>query len=171
MSHKPCTYIAADWTGDKNAVDKLYEWKEGQRWSLYFIDAHELTQARDDSLNCNIKKSLATRFGDSKTFVLIVGNGTKTVRSGGCHLCGSYNSHNKACAKGYAVDYKSYIEYECTKAVKDGLTIVILYNAASVDKSKCPDVIKAYGTHTAMQKMENGQHVWDYPAVKKAFGQ
>jgi len=173
MAYRTKTYIAADWTGDKNAIDKLYEWKDGDRWSLEFIDAHDLTQARDGSLNCSIKKSLATRLDASKTFVLIVGNNTKTVRSGSCHYCDSYNSYTKACARGYSVDLKSYIEYECAKAVKDRdrIAIVILYNAATVDKSKCPDEIKAYGTHTAMQKMENGKHVWDYPAVKKALGQ
>jgi len=171
MANRTKTYIAADWTGDKNAVDKLYEWKEGKKWSLDFIDAHELTQARDGSLNCSIKKSLATRLAASKTFLLIVGKNTKTVRSGSCQYCNSYNSHTKACARGYSVDLRSYIEYECAKAVNDGISIVILYNAAITDKSKCPDEIKAYGTHTAMQKMEDGKHVWDYPAVKKALGQ
>ena len=171
MANRTKTYIAADWTGDKNAVDKLYEWKEGKKWSLDFIDAHELTQARDGSLNCSIKKSLATRLDVSKTFVLIVGNSTKTVRSGSCQYCDSYNSYTKACARGYSVDLKSYIEYECSKTVRDEINIVILYNATTVNKSKCPDEIKSYGTHTAMQKMENGKHVWDYPAVKEALGQ
>lgn len=46
-------------------------------WSLDFHDAHDLTQARDSSLNCSIKSSLATRLDVSKTFVLIVGNTTK----------------------------------------------------------------------------------------------
>lgn len=171
MAYRTKTYIAADWTGDKNAVDKLYEWKEGKKWSLDFTDAHELTQARDGSLNCSIKKSLATRLDASKAFVLIVGNNTKTVRSGSCQYCNSYNSHTKACVRGYSVDFKSYIEYECEKAVRDGIDIIILYNAATVNKSKCLDEIKAYGTHTAMQKMEDGKHIWDYPAVKKALGQ
>jgi hypothetical protein len=171
MTRRTKTYIAADWTGDKNAVDKLYEWKEGKKWSLDFSNAHDLTQARDGSLNCSIKRSLATRLDASKTFVLIVGANTKTVRSGGCQYCDSYNSYTKACAKGNSVDLKSYIEYECGKAVRDRLSIVILYNAATVDKNKCPDEIKTYGTDAAMQKMENGKHVWDYKSVKTAMGQ
>ena len=39
------------------------------------------------------------------------------------------------------------IEYECEKAIKDNLKIVVIYNYANVDKSKCPDCIKYYGTH------------------------
>ena len=36
-------------------------------WSLSFTDAHELTQARDTSLNCSIKKSKQNRY--SKKFI------------------------------------------------------------------------------------------------------
>jgi len=51
------------------------------------------------------------------------------------------------------------------------MTIVVLYNATTVDKSKCPDVLKYVGTHTAMCYRENGQEYWDYQAVKTALGQ
>ena len=61
------TYIAADWTGDSDAVEQLHKWNNSNYWSLSFVDAHELTQARDGSLNCSIKASLATRLDVSKT--------------------------------------------------------------------------------------------------------
>lgn len=169
MVYRTKTYIAADWDGDSNAVEQLYKWKKSNYWSLDFHDAHDLTQARDSSLNCSIKSSLATRLDVSKTFVLIVGNNTKTVRSGSCRYCSSYNSWTQRCARGRNVDYRSYIKYECEKAIRDGLRIVILYNAGFVDKSKCPDSIKNYGTHVAMWKWENGQYDWDYQAVKRAL--
>lgn len=70
MAYRTKTYIAADWDGDKNAVDKLREWNDGEKWSLSFTDAHDLTQARDNSLNCSIKASLATRMDASKTLPL-----------------------------------------------------------------------------------------------------
>ena len=104
MAYRTKTYIAADWDGDKNAVEQLYKWKKSNYWSLDFHDAHDLTQARDSSLNCSIKSSLATRLDVSKTFVLIVGNTTKTVRSGSCQYCGSYNSWTQSCARGHSVD-------------------------------------------------------------------
>jgi hypothetical protein len=154
MAYRTKTYIAADWDGDSDAIEQLYKWKNSKYWSLDFHDAHDLTQARDSSLNCSIKSSLATRLDASKTFVLIVGSSTKTVRNGSCQYCGSKNSYLNYCARGYSVDNRSYIEYECEKAVRDGLNIVVLYNATTVDKSKCPDAVKYVGTHGN----ENNKH-------------
>jgi len=169
MAYRTKTYIAADWTGDKDAIDQLHKWNDSDYWSLSFTDAHDLTQARDSSLNCSIKSSLALRLDASKTFVLIVGSNTKTVRSGSCQYCNSYNSRTSACARGMTVDYRSYIEFECEKAIRDGLKIVVLYNAATVNKSKCPDVIKYEGTHVAMCYIKDGEYYWDYQAVKDAI--
>ncbi|MDR0682694.1 MAG: molecular chaperone Tir [Dysgonamonadaceae bacterium] len=171
MAYRTKTYIAADWDGDSDAVEQLYKWKNSKYWSLDFHDAHDLTQARDSSLNCNIKRSLAARLDASKTFVLIVGGNTKTVRSGSCQYCASKNSWTGACARGHNVDNRSYIEYECDKAIGDGLKIVVLYNAATVNKFKCPDAVKDVGTHTAMCYYESGQYYWDYQAVKSALSQ
>ena len=112
------TYIAGDWDHDEDAVNKLHQWNDSNHWSLTFTDAHELTQANDSSLNCSIKASLKKRMDASKRFVLIVGDSTKTVTAGSCVWCGSYNSHTYACAKGHSVDYRSYIKYECDKAVE-----------------------------------------------------
>lgn len=171
MAYRTRTYIAADWDGDKDAVEQLHKWKDSKYWSLSFTDAHDLTQARDSSLNCSIKSSLATRFDASKTFVLIVGNNTKTVRSGSCQYCSSKNSWTGACARGYVVDNRSYIEYECDKAVRDGLNIVVLYNATTINRSKCPDSVKNIGNHVAMCYYENGNYYWNYQAVKAALCQ
>lgn len=170
MVYRTKTYIAGEWSGDKDAVDQLHKWNDNRYWSLSFTDAHDLTQARDGSLNCNIKSSLGTRLDVSKTFVLIVGSNTKTVRSGSCQYCDSLNSWTNSCARGKSVDYRSYIEYECDKAIRDGLKIVVLYNAATVNKSKCPDAIKDVGTHAAMCYYEDGTYYWDYQAVKDAIG-
>ena len=92
MAYRTKTYIAADWDGDKNAIDQLHTWNDGKKWSLSFTDAHDLTQARDNSLNCSIKASLATRMDASKTFVLIVGSGTKSRRAGECTYCSNYDN-------------------------------------------------------------------------------
>ena len=120
---------------------------------------------------CSIKRSLGERLDASHTFVLIVGNNTKTVRSGRCQYCNSYNSYGGYCARGYSVDNRSYIEYECEKAVKDGLKIIVLYNAFKVDRAKCPDVIRNVGIHMPMWGYgSNGQAVWNYQNVKTALG-
>ena len=70
----------------------------------------------------------------------------------------------------YNVDYRSSVEYECEKAVRDGLKIVVLYNALTINKAKCPDVIKNVGTHVAMLIYKNGRYDWNYQAVKNAIG-
>ena len=169
-TYRTKTYIAADWTGDKDAVDQLYKWKEGRKWSLTFVDAHDLTQAKDSSLNCSIKASLKKRLDVSKTFVLIVGEKTKELRSGSCAYCNSYNSWTSSCARGYSVDYKSYIEYECVKAVEAGIKIVVLYNSIRVNKDKCPDIVKYRGIHVPMcYRGTDGIIYWDYDAVKNAL--
>jgi len=169
MVYRTKTYIAGDWDGDKDAIDQLHKWNDSNFWSLSFTDGHDLTQARDGSLNCSIKSSLATRLDASKIFVLVVGTNTKTVKSGSCQYCDSYNSWTGSCARQYSVDLRSYVEYECAKAVRDGLKIVVLYNAASVDKSKCPDAVKGTGTHVAMCYLKDGKYYWDYQTVKNAL--
>lgn len=167
MAYRTKTYIAGDWTGDKSAVDQLHTWNESEHWGLTFHDAHDITQARDSSLNCSIKLSLAARMDVSKTFILIVGNGTTSRRAGECNYCQHCNYGR--CNKGYSISNKSFIEYECDKAVRDGLKIIVLYNAATVDKTKCIESVKHTGTHVAMQYIANSTRYWNYADIKKAF--
>jgi len=178
MTYRTKTYIAADWDGDNDAVEQLRKWNDSNYWGLSFTDAHDGTESSDDSLNCSIKAALRKRFDKSKTFVLIVGTDTKSLRSGGCQYCAYYSSNDKSCSKGRSVDYRSYVEWECDKAIKefnDGniKKIIVLYNAASIDKSKCLDSIKSIGTHEKMKYTftKDGKRYWDwdYQAVKSAF--
>lgn len=74
-----------------------------------------------------------------------------------------------ACARGYHVDYRSYVEYECEKAKSDELAIVVLYNSTHVDRNRCPDCIKWSGKHAAMQYCKNGKYYWGYQAIKEAL--
>lgn len=171
MAYRTKTYVAGDWTGDKNAIDQLYKWKNGNGWGLTFVNAHDLTSARDTSLNCSIKRSLKTRLDVSKRFVLIVGSKTSTVTSGSCKFCSSYNSYASYCARGYSIDFRSYIKYECDVAKEDISKIVVLYNSTRVDKTLCPEALRYVGTHVPMIYSENGKYYWDYYGVKKALEQ
>lgn len=58
MTYRTKTYIAGDWTEDKDAIDQLHKWNDNKYLTLSFTDAHDLTQAKDSSLNCSIKSSL-----------------------------------------------------------------------------------------------------------------
>jgi len=89
---RPCTYIVADWDGDSNAVEIVQKWNKDYRKSISFKNDHDLMQARDSSLNCSIKASLSSRLDESYKFILIMGENTKTVRSGSCQYCDSLNS-------------------------------------------------------------------------------
>lgn len=169
MAYRTRTYIAGDWTGDKDAIDQLYKWNDSNYWSLHFIDAHDLTQARDGSLNCSIKSSLQKRLDISKCFVLIVGAQTSTLRAGGCQYCASYKGSDASCKRGYSVDYRSYIEYECEQAVAARIKIVVLYNYARVYKDKCPIAVRDKGQHVAMRTYVDGVYHFDYQAVKIAL--
>ena len=101
MEYRTKTYIAGDWTGDSDAIEKLYEWKKNSKLQLDFIDAHEDTQASDDDLFCSIKSSLRRRLNVSKTFILIVGKQAKLLTKGSCQFCKSYSSYHKRCKRGY----------------------------------------------------------------------
>ena len=168
MYYRTRTYIAADWDHDKDAVDALHFWNNSSRYGLSFSDAHDLTQSKDTSMNCTIKRSLADRLNASKTFILIVGDHTNEVRAGACFYCDNYGYFGN-CTKGYNTDNRSYIEYECNKAVKDGLNIIVLYKSTHVNLEKCPECVRFVGVHMPMVRILNGRYVWDYASVLTAF--
>ena len=138
------TYIAGDWDNDIDVVNKLYTWNNSSSCPINFANAHELMQARDGSLKCSIKASLLKRLQQSNKFILIVGEQTKKLTAGGCQFCDSYNSHTQYCARGYSCDKRSFIKYECDKAMELMLDILVLYNSSKVDHSLCPEGILNY---------------------------
>lgn len=170
MYYRTRTYIAGDWDGDKNLIDKLYEWNKRDNLLLSFSDAHILTQARDSSLPCSIKKSLAERFSGSKTFLLVVGKNTITVTKGSCRYCKSYSSYLGRCNRGHSLDMRSFVQYECEKAVRDHLNIIVVYNFDAVKKSYCPDILKNIGKHIrAYYRGTDGKYYWNYPEIRDAI--
>lgn len=169
MIYRTKTYIAGDWTGDQDLISQLYKWNDRDDLRLSFTDAHELTQARDTSLPCSIKRSLAERLDASKTFVLIVGRDTDKLTKGSCRYCNSYDSYHGSCHRGHYVDYRSFIRYECEKAQRDGIRIVVLYNYADVNRSKCPDILRYEGTHINAYYVQDGKAYWNYSKIRDAL--
>lgn len=168
MSYRTKTYIAADWDGDSDLVSTLQKWNESEYWSLSFPDAHELMQAHDTSKACSIKKSLHSRLDVSRTFVLIVGKQTTSLRKGSCQYCPSYTGW---CHRGYSVSTRSFIEYECDYAAKNIPRVIVLYNMAKVDRSLCPEAIRSIGSHLSAWRYsyEDGKYYWDYQSIKNAI--
>lgn len=166
MTYKTRTYIAGDWTNDSDAVDILYKWNNSDYWGLDFVDAHQFHQSKDSSENCSIKKSLATRMESCKTFVLIVGSKTNTTTAGACSNCIFYSNHLKRCLVGHSTSDKSYIQFECDKAKRDNLKIVVLYNSIYKHLNNCPESVRDIGTHVAMK---NSDGSWNYNSIRNAI--
>ena len=155
--------------GDQDLISQLKKWNDSRYWALSFTDVHEVTQARDTSLPCSIKKSLRERLDCSKTFILVVGRDTLSLTKGGCRYCASHSSY-RGCGRGYSTDNRSFIEYECEYAAEHGLKVVVLYNYRSVDKSKCPASLRYTGKHIpAFYRAQDGKDYWDYDGIRAAI--
>lgn len=180
MTYRTRTYIAGEWDGDSDAIGQIYAWNEGNKWSLDFVDAHRNKQCYDSSMPCTIKSSLSERMGRTKTFVLVVGSNTKSTRKGSCSYqdCGNkefnYFYGQWACrVVGKTYSTESFIDYECRLAYRyrAEIRIVVLYNAASVDKNKCPEILRGIGTHKEMKSYNSylGRYAYDYQKVRGAI--
>lgn len=169
---RTCTYIAADFDNDRTGVEHLH-WLKKNGY-LFFQDAHELQHSSDTSLPCSIKRSLRYRMDNSRRFILIVGNQTNKVTKGGCQFCNSYNSHTNSCGRGFWVDYRSYIKYECDIAfasISEGMKIIVLYNSAAVNRDLCPEKIRGVGIHRQMWYREaDGRYYWDDAGIVQVVG-
>lgn len=163
------TYIAADWDSDSKVVEKLYEWNKSDFYNLHFLNVHDEKQSRDSSKYCSIKKSLKERMDISKTFVLVVGPNTNSITKGSCRYCERYSSYFSKCLDNYSLDHRSYIDFECEKAVEAGLKIIVIYNYANIDKSKCLRSVKNKGIHLPFYYYKDGQCYYNYTAIKKAI--
>lgn len=163
------TYIAADWDTDYEVVEKLYEWNNSDFYNLHFLNAHDEKQARDSSKYCSVRKSLKDRMDISKTLVLIVGSNTNSITKGSCKYCDRYSSYYSKCLDGYSLDFRSYIKYECDKAVEAGIKVVVIYNYANVDKQKCPESVRNIGTHLPFYFYKDGKCYYNYSAIKNAI--
>lgn len=181
MVYRTKTYIAGDWTGDFDLIQKLNDWNKNNNLALSFVNVHELTQSSDSSHNCNIKRSLRKRLDITKTFVLIVGEKTCSLRSGACYLCDKYNNGidwlgiSPFCNNGGNVDNRSYIQYECEMALKDYRAgklknIVVIYNGLlNPDYTKCPSILRGVGTHIGSDILDGRTHIWAYNRIKNAI--
>ena len=174
------TYIAGEWDGDSDAIQQIYKWNEGNKWNFHFVDAHGFKQCYDSSMPCTIKDNLSERMGRTKTFVLVVGNNTKSTRKGSCAYqdCGnksfSFMMGTYTCTVlGKTYSTESFIDYECRLAYRyrADVKIVVLYNAASIDKSKCPEILRGVGVHKEMKSYNTtwGRYMFDYNKVRKAI--
>ena len=168
MANRTKTYITADWDKDIDAVEQLRKWNDSDFFTkIDFVDVHEYVQSRDDSLCCTIKRSLNERMNMCKTFILIVGSKTNFITKGSCQYCPKYKDfwNGPYCESRHPLSFKSYIEHECNLAVKDELSIVVLYNSNYVNKQLCPEAVRNVGVHVPMKKYG----LYNYSNVRDAI--
>lgn len=118
MVYRNKTYIAFDGDTDIGYYNLLKAWKENNNINFNFYDAHSLNTARDSSLTESIKNQLRERFNNSKIFVILVGQKTKSNRK--------------------------YIPWEIEQALKRKLPIIVvnLNNKRERDVDTCPSLLK-----------------------------
>lgn len=174
MFSRTKTYVALDWDGDITAVEQLYKWNDEEQWRLALADGLDIVHPENKSLSCNKKMSIKRRMDESNAFILIVGDATLGITTGGCHECARFNKAVKRCSKGSPADFQGYLEYECEEAAKahenDKVDIIILYNSTEVDKTKCPGSLGGLGRHASMRKLKGRESIWDFESVKQALG-
>ena len=128
------TYIAADWDNDKDVLEVFEDWKENNNLSFDYRDAHELIVSRDSSLKCSIKKSIREKIKASKKFVLIVGEKTKNLTNGSCHLCDKYiRLWKEICIKNYNVDSIAFIQNNYFYVIFNSHFTFIFYIASKIN--------------------------------------
>lgn len=76
------TYIAFDGDADLMSYRKIQDWNKDEKVPFSINDAHELNNARDDSLPESIINQLRERMEISKNVVLLISSATNKNRKG-----------------------------------------------------------------------------------------
>lgn len=119
MAYRNKTYVAFDGDRDIRYYYLMKAWRDNENASFNFYDAHDLHQSRDSSLEFSIKASLRKRISNTKTFVLLVGEGTRYL-------------------------YK-FVKWEIEQAVSLDLPILIvnLNGTRKMDAVRCPPIMRS----------------------------
>ncbi|MFH2055504.1 MAG: TIR domain-containing protein, partial [bacterium] len=118
MPYRNKTYVAFDADNDMHYYRLMQAWKQSDHTEFNFYDAHLLKQARDQSEELTIKRSLRDRILSSKVFVLLVGEKTRYL-------------------------YK-FVRWEIEQALSLDLPIIVvnLNGCRGMDEERCPPVLR-----------------------------
>lgn len=118
MPYRNKTFVSFDGDNDMHYYRLMTAWHQNDNTSFNFYDAHELTQARDTSMEATIKASLQIRMRESKVFVLLVGEKTQYL-------------------------YR-FVKWEIEQALSRKLPIIAvnLNGTRYLDENRCPPVLK-----------------------------
>ncbi len=118
MPYRNKTYLSFDGDNDIHYYWLMRAWKQSDRSTFNFYDAHDLNTARDTSQELSIKAQLAIRIRNSKAFVLLVGVNTRYL-------------------------YK-FVRWEIEQAISRDLPIVAvnLNGLRHMDEERCPPILR-----------------------------
>lgn len=117
MAYRNKVYVSMDADNDLHYYRLMQAWKQGDRTTFNFYDAHDLNTILDKSEE-SIKAGLQERFRDTKVFVLLVGEHTRYL-------------------------YK-FVRWEIEQALKRNLPCIVvnLNGKRQQDSDRCPPVIR-----------------------------
>jgi len=116
MPYRNKVYVSMDADNDIRYYYLMKAWKQSDRTSFNFADAHDINTILDKS-EASIKAGLQERFRNTKVFVLLVGESTKYL-------------------------YK-YVRWEIEQAIKRDIPCIVvnLNGTKKQDNSRCPAII------------------------------
>lgn len=111
-------YACFDGDNDIHYYRLMQAWHVNERFDFTFVNAHDITQARDTSSEETIKRSLRTRLNASDIFIVLIGNHTKNL-------------------------YK-FVRWEIEVALNMNIPIigVNLNGKRSIDNELCPPILR-----------------------------
>lgn len=118
MAYRNKVFVSFDGDNDIHYYRLMKAWKQNDKTSFSFFDAHDVSSARDTSTEDTIKRSLRKRLLETKVFVLLVGENTRYL-------------------------YK-FVRWEIEQAKSLGLPIIVvnLGGKRSLDSLRCPPAIR-----------------------------
>lgn len=119
MAYRNKVYLAFDGDSDIHYYWLMRAWKQSDRTSFSFNDAHDLNTARDTSQEASIKAQLIVRLQNSKAFALLVGENTRYLHK--------------------------FVKWEIEQAIKRDLPIVAvnLNGLRHMDDTRCPPILRS----------------------------
>lgn len=114
----PTCYACFDGDNDIHYYRLMQAWHANEKFDFTFVNAHDITQARDSSTEETIKRSLRTRLKASDVFIVLVGKSTQNL-------------------------YK-FVRWEIEVAIEMGLPIIVvnLDNKRSINTDLCPPILR-----------------------------
>jgi hypothetical protein len=77
MAHT--AYTCFDGDNDINYYRLMQAWHANDRFDFTFVNAHDITQARDTSMEETIKRSLRIRMNASDVLIVLIGESTRNL--------------------------------------------------------------------------------------------